>query len=141
MALHGFKLDDFIIDLTIEMHLRMGVDINRAIREICTMREEVDRYQAAFFQRYGFKIEFTPEAFAEVVKKSIEEHVSALKVCETMSKEFEYAFRLIQERTGEERFILNGEAVRNTQSYLNDLIKRRYAEYSARDSLKEGNAI
>jgi ATP-dependent Clp protease ATP-binding subunit ClpX len=126
--LHGVELDDFTIDLIAEIHLRLGEDVNRAVEDIVTMQKQIKSYESAFMQRYGFSIEFDREAFAEIVKKAIEEGSSAYKVCEDMSKEFEYAFRLIKERTGEREFLLSGEAVRDTQMYLNNLIKRYYSE-------------
>jgi endopeptidase Clp ATP-binding regulatory subunit ClpX len=128
--LHGLELDDFIIDLIAEIYLRLGEDVNRAVEDIVEMQKQTKSYELAFMQRYSFNIEFDREAFAEIVKKAIEEGSSAFKVCENMTKEFEYAFRLIKERTGEREFLLSGEAVRDTQMYLNNLIKKYYSEKS-----------
>ena len=102
--LHGLELDDLTMDLVTEMHLHLDVDVNSALREIYTMQNEVGEYELSFMERYGFKLSFTQKAFAEVVKKAIEQDVSALRVCENMSKEFDYAFRLIKERTGKQEF-------------------------------------
>jgi hypothetical protein len=92
------------------------------------MQKQIRSYEAAFVERYGFSIEFDREAFAEIIKKAVEEGTSAYKVCEDMSKEFEYAFRLIKERTDQKEFRLSGEAVRDTQMYLNNLIRKYYSD-------------
>jgi len=126
--LHGVELDDFMIDLITAIHLRLGEDVNRALENILEMQKQIRRYEAAFVERYGFKIEFDREAFAEIIKKAVEEGITAYKVCEDMSKEFEYAFRLIKERTDQKEFRLSGEAVRDTQTYLNNLIRKYYSD-------------
>jgi len=127
--LHGIELDEAIIELVTEMHIKMASDVNSALREIETMKKEVDEYAMAFEERYGFKVSFTPEAFGAVVMKALDEQSSALRVCESMSKEFEYAFRLIKDRTGQEEFMLTEQAVVDTQDFLDKLIKKFYSEY------------
>ena len=136
------ELDDLTMDLVTEMHLHLDVDVNSALREIYTMQNEVGEYELSFMERYGFKLTFTQEAFAELVKKAIAQDVSALRVCENMSKEFDYAFRLIKERTGKQEFTLDAEAVRETQTYLNNLIKKYYSESASRhdEAGEPGNA-
>jgi ATP-dependent Clp protease ATP-binding subunit ClpX len=140
--LHGLELDDLTMDLVTEMHLHLDVDVNSALREIYTMQNEVGEYELSFMERYGFKLSFTPDAFAELVKRAIAQDVSALRVCENMSKEFDYAFRLIKERTGKQEFTLDAEAVRETQTYLNNLIKKYYSESAGRheEAGEPGNA-
>jgi len=127
-GLYGVELDDYTMSLVVEVVLGQGTDVNSALEDIYSRREQVKAYETDFSERYGFTISFSPEAFAEIIKKSIEEEITALKVCENMTKEFEYAFRLIKERTGEEEFLLSADAVRDTQTYLNNLIKKYYSE-------------
>ncbi len=126
--LHGVQLDDMTLDLVTEMHLHLGMDVNGALKEIHTMQQEVNDYELSFQNRFGYGISFTPEAVAEVVKRAIHEQTSALLICETLNKEFEYAFRLVRERSGLKDFTITADAVKNTQAFLNTLIKKHYSE-------------
>ena len=139
--IHKIEVDELITSLIIEMYLSMGVDINSAIREIHGMKEEVGEYEIDFFERYGFKISFNSDAFIEIVKMTLETQTSALDVCEKLSKEFEYAFRLIKERTGRDEFTLSAQAVRDTQTYLNTLIKKYYSETTEIGTIDDDQSI
>ena len=139
--IHKIEVDELITSLIIEMYLSMGTDINSAIREIHGMKKEVGEYEVAFFERYGFKISFSSDAFTEIVKMTLETQTSALSVCEKLSKEFEYAFRLIKERTGRDEFTLPAQAVRDTQTYLNTLIKKYYSETTEIGTIDDNQSI
>jgi hypothetical protein len=43
-----------------------------------------------------------------------------------LSKDFEYGFKLVQEKTGMNRFIITPEAVSNPEGYIQKLIRTYY---------------
>ncbi len=54
---------------------------------------------------------------------------SATAVCQRISVDYDYGFRLIADRSGQTQFIIPREAVVDHQKYLDELIRESYKQY------------
>ncbi|MBZ4660517.1 MAG: family ATPase, partial [Desulfacinum sp.] len=50
-------------------------------------------------------------------------------VCREISRDYDYGFKLVAERSGQTQFILPREAVEEPGSYLDNLIRETYRKY------------
>ena len=122
------KLTDFRLELIADRSLEMVQDLPQALEAIFQMIQQVQDYEMRFFERFGIGLKFSEEGTDEVLRKAGASRVSVLSICENLSKDFEYGFKLVQEKTGLARFIITPEAVSNPEAYIQKLIRTYYQQ-------------
>jgi ATP-dependent Clp protease ATP-binding subunit ClpX len=122
----GSGVTDFRMKLIAERCLELIQDFPRSLEEVWQMTHQVQDYELRFFDRFGIGLKFSEEGIDAVLQKALEAKVSVWSICENLSKDFEYGFKLVQEKTGMNRFIITPEAVSNPEGYIQKLIRTYY---------------
>jgi endopeptidase Clp ATP-binding regulatory subunit ClpX len=120
------QLTDFRGELIAGRSLEMVQDLVQAFEEVWTMISQVKEYELRFFERVGISLKFSEEGTDAVLKKAIDSKVSVWSICEGLSKDFEFGFKLVKEKTGMTRFVITPEAITNPEGYIQKLIQTYY---------------
>ncbi|SPF36290.1 ATPase AAA-2 domain protein (fragment) [Syntrophobacter sp. SbD1] len=113
-------------DLVINHHVKTGIAAEAVFKEVQSLYNQVGMFESEFYQKHGFKIHFNDQALNEVISMALEGDESATAVCERISADYDYGFRLIADRSGRSQFIIPREAVVDHQKYLDELIRESY---------------
>ncbi|MBI5584098.1 MAG: AAA family ATPase [Deltaproteobacteria bacterium] len=113
-----------------DRHLELGLDIPQAFEEIRQMIGQVREYEMRFFERVGISLKFSEEGVDAVLNRAQRAGVSVWSICENFSKDFEYGFKLVQEKTGLNRFLITTEAIEDTEAYIQKLLQTYFAKES-----------
>jgi hypothetical protein len=108
--------------------LEGGLDIPQAFEEVWQMVGQVREYEMRFFERIGISLKFSEEGVDAVLVRAREAGVSVWSICESFSKDFEYGFKLVQEKTGLNRFLITTEAIEDTEAYVQKLLQTHFAK-------------
>jgi ATP-dependent Clp protease ATP-binding subunit ClpX len=119
-------LSEFRLKLVARRCLELIQDFPRSIEEVGQMARQVQEYELRFFERFGIGLKFSEDGIDAVLQKALDSKVSVSSICETLSKDFEYGFKLVQEKTGMSRFVITAEAVSNPEGYIQKLIRTYY---------------
>ncbi len=119
-------LTEFRMKLAAGRCLELVQDFPRSLEEVWQMIRQVREYELRFFERFGISLKFSEDGIDAVLQKAIESKVSVWSICENLSKDFEYGFKLVQEKTGRNQFIITPEAVSNPEGYIQQLIRTYY---------------
>ena len=119
-------LTDFRMALIAQRSMESVQDLPRSIDEEWQMIRQVQEYELRFFERFGIGLKFSETGIDAVLEKALEAQVSVWSICENLSKDFEYGFKLVQEKTGMSRFLITPEAVSNPEGYIQKLIRTHY---------------
>jgi endopeptidase Clp ATP-binding regulatory subunit ClpX len=119
-------LTEFRMKLVARRCLELIQDFPRSLEEVGQMTRQVQEYELRFFERFGIGLKFSEDGIDAVLQKALEAKVSVWSICENLSKDFEYGFKLVQEKTGMSRFVINPEAVSNPEGYIQKLIRTYY---------------
>lgn len=111
-----------------DRHLEGGLDIPQAFEEVWQMVGQVREYEMRFFERVGISLKFSEEGVDAVLTRAREAGVSVWSICENFSKDFEYGFKLVQEKTGLNRFLITTEAIEDTEAYIQKLLQTYFAK-------------
>jgi ATP-dependent protease Clp ATPase subunit len=111
-----------------DRHLELGMDIPQAFEEVWQMIAQVREYEMRFFERVGISLKFSEEGVDAVLTRAKEAGVSVWSICESFSKDFEYGFKLVQEKTGLNRFLITPEAIEDTEAYIQKLLQTYFAK-------------
>jgi ATP-dependent Clp protease ATP-binding subunit ClpX len=113
-----------------DRHLEFGMDIPQAFEEIRQMIGQVREYEMRFFERVGISLKFSEEGVDAVLIRAQRAGVSVWSICENFSKDFEYGFKLVQEKTGLNRFLITTEAIEDTEAYIQKLLQTYFMKES-----------
>jgi len=116
-------------DLVINHHVKTGIPAEAVFKELLSLYNQVRMFEADFYEKHGFKIHFNEQAINEIIVQALDRDESATAVCQRISADYDYGFRLIADRSGKTQFIMPREAVVDHQNYLDELIRESYKQY------------
>ncbi len=123
---HKLKLTPTKLDLAVQLHRQDDLDIHQALEELFILLRQIRNYERSFERRTGFKVIFSEEAVDQIIKHIVEMNQGVYAYCDRIVNLLEYGLRLINERTGKNRFILPPEAIEQPEQYLNHLVQESY---------------
>jgi endopeptidase Clp ATP-binding regulatory subunit ClpX len=116
-------------DMVLNHHLKTGIPAEAVYKEVLSLYNQVRMFESDFYQKHSFKIHFNEPAINEILTQALDANESATAVCQRISVDYDYGFRLIADRSGRTQFIIPREAVANHQKYLDELIRESYKQY------------
>ncbi len=117
------------LDLVVDEHLKTGRRLEELFDKMITLYNQVKVFEDEFHERYGYRIHFDDRAITAIISRALKENRPASAVCREISRDYDYGFKLIAERSGQIQFILPEEAVREPDVYLDTLIRETYRKY------------
>lgn len=117
------------ISLVIDYHMKTGIPIDKIFDEVALLYNQIRIFESDFYERHGFKITFTEDAVDEIILKALDRDTTAAVICREIARDYDYAMKLIAERSGQMQFTLPREAVLNPDEYMDDLVRTTYQRY------------
>ncbi|MBA4392405.1 MAG: ATPase [Desulfobacca sp.] len=119
-------LTEFRTEMIARRSLELVQDLSQAYEEVWQMIRQVQEYELRFFERVGISLKFSEDGIDAVLQKALDSKVSVWSICESLSKDFEYGFKLVREKTAMTRFVITPEAISNAEGYIQKLIRTYY---------------
>jgi ATP-dependent protease Clp ATPase subunit len=114
------------IDLVVTWHLLSGMPLDGIFEEVVSMIGEVKAYESNFLDKKKIPIRFAEDAVDEILHRAVTQGESVTDICQQVSADYDYALKLIMDKTGEKEFIITREAIEDPESFINELIRRSY---------------
>ena len=117
------------LNLILESHLSMGMAIDSLFEEVIQLYNQIRSFETDFHDEHGLEIRFSEEADSEIMALALQRDTTATAICEEISCDYDYGFKLISDRSGQNRFHLPKKAVVHPALYLEELIREGYRQY------------
>jgi len=117
------------LDLAVDYHLQTGLALEIICDELINTYNQVVGFETSYYEKQGFRIHFNEEAINAIMEQSLFQETAVTSICEGISRNYDYAFKLIADRSGQIQFILPKDAVVNPDDYLNQLIRESYRNH------------
>ena len=114
------------IDLIATYHLLSGAELEGLFGEIVSMIGEIRDYESSFADEREVQVRFAEDAVDEVLQRALTEKKSAATICHQASADYDYALKLIMDKTGQQEFVITKEAIEDPEAFINELIRRSY---------------
>jgi ATP-dependent protease Clp ATPase subunit len=114
------------IDLIATHHLLSGVELEGLFGEIVSMISEIRDYESSFADKKQVQVRFADDAVDEVLQRALSQRKSATRICHQASADYDYALKLIMDKTGQQEFVITREAIENPEAFINELIRSSY---------------
>lgn len=123
---YGPVFTEPLIELVLEMHMTTGQETSVLFAHLFKLYGEVRSFESDFFERHGIHLLFDDTAIEAILKRSFRDGVGAFQVCRDISRDFDYGFKLVMDKTGQQQFIVPREGVESPEDYLNKVIRETY---------------
>ncbi len=127
---YGIVFREGRIDLIIHRMVEKGYDVNTVSEEVVEIQRQVEEFERDFQRRTGIDLQFSEEAINRVTEVILNENGKGTALFSKLSKDFEYGFELIRDKTGQREFIVTRETVDDPEGYLNRTIREIYRRQS-----------
>jgi hypothetical protein len=94
------------------------------------MYNEVKQEELSLDEKLDIDVSFDDSAIDELIRQAVETGQEPGPLTFYIAKKLEYGLKLIRDRSGIEKFIIDGAAVTDMESYINNLVKKYYKQGS-----------
>lgn len=117
-------------EIIAQLYLKTTSDINTAFEDFIHMYQEIKREEKSLAQKLEIGVTFDDSAIDELIRQAGETGEEAGPLAFFLAKKLEYGLKLVRDRSGVEMFEITGEAVNDSDGYINNLVKRHYRKGS-----------
>jgi endopeptidase Clp ATP-binding regulatory subunit ClpX len=127
---YGIVFQEGRIDLIVNRMIEKGYDVNTVSEEVVEVQRQVEEFERDFQRRTGIDLQFIEEAIVRITEIILNEDGKGTALFSRLSKDYEYGFELIREKTGKREFIITRETVDDPEGYLDRTIREIYRRQS-----------
>jgi ATP-dependent Clp protease ATP-binding subunit ClpX len=127
---YGMVFREGRIDLIVNRMIEKGHDVNTVSEEVVEIQRQVEEFERDFERRTGIDLQFSEEAINRITEIILNEDGKGMALFSRLSKDYEYGFELIRDKTGQRDFIVTRETVDDPEGYLNRMIREIYKRQS-----------
>jgi ATP-dependent Clp protease ATP-binding subunit ClpX len=123
---YGPAFSETRLDLIVSWHLRSGVAVDDLFQEVVSMIAEVREFESNFLAKNQIRIRFADDAMDEILRKAVSSGTRAEAICRQVSRDYDYALKLVMDKTGQREFLITQEAIVDPEAYINEMIRSSY---------------
>jgi endopeptidase Clp ATP-binding regulatory subunit ClpX len=127
---YGIVFREGRIDLIVNRMIEKGYDVNSVSEEVVEVQRQVEEFERDFQRRTGINLEFSEEAIHRITEIILNGEGKGAGLFSRLSKDYEYGFELIRDKTGQREFTVTRETVDDPEGYLNRMIREVYRRQS-----------
>jgi ATP-dependent Clp protease ATP-binding subunit ClpX len=117
------------IDLIVDVYAMGTWEMNTVFKKIATYYDQVKKVEAYFYKTHDLNITLEEDAIDRIILQMFASPTALGDFYKELTTKFEYGFRLIRDRIGQNAFKITKEALDNPEEFFNRLVKQIYAEH------------
>jgi ATP-dependent Clp protease ATP-binding subunit ClpX len=122
----GLEIYDRRTDLIARLYLKNISDINTALDDFSEMYNQIKLEESSLVEKLEVEVSFDESAIDEIINQAIKTDQEAGRLALHLAKRLEYGLKLVKDRSGIEKFVINDEAVTDMDNFVNNLVKKFY---------------
>jgi ATP-dependent Clp protease ATP-binding subunit ClpX len=127
---YGIVFREGRIVLIVNRMIEKGYDVNTVSEEVVEIQQQVEEFERDFQRRTGIDLQFSEEAINRITEIILDGEGKGTALFSRLSKDYEYGFELIRDKTGQREFIVTRETVDDPEGYLNRMVRDIYKRQS-----------
>lgn len=120
---YGPALMEARIDLVVTSHLLSGTPLEDLFGQVVSMIDEVRAFERSFMASHKIAIHFSEDAIDEILRIAMGEDKKVETICLRVSKDYDYALKLVADKTGQREFVITKQGVLEPDSFINEIIR------------------
>jgi hypothetical protein len=94
---------------------------------MATFYDQIKKVEAYFYKTHDLKISLDENAIDMIIIKMFSSQSALGDFYKELTNDFEYGFKLMRDRTGEDTFVITREALDSPDVFFSKLIREAYA--------------
>jgi len=99
------------------------MDIERVIKKIKSYYDEIKKIELLFYKNHDINIVMEEDAIDLIIEQFENFAITIEDFYEKLSHDFEYGLKLIQEKSGRNRFFITKKALLDPEAFISNLIR------------------
>jgi hypothetical protein len=120
---YKMKLTPSRIDIVAEYYVKYIVDVNRAVEKIKSYHDDIKQIELYFYKEHDINIVMEDDAVDFIIRQLIFTDVEDQVFYKKLTADFELGLKLVQEKTGINRFFINKDALVSPERFISAMIK------------------
>jgi ATP-dependent Clp protease ATP-binding subunit ClpX len=120
---YGLTLTQSRIDVVASYYVNHIMDIEKVIKKIKSFYDDIKKIELYFFKNHDINIVLEDDAIDFIIDQLEDSTYDLDALYDHISTDFEYGLKLVQEKTGKNRFFITKDALVNPESFISNLIK------------------
>jgi len=100
------------------------MEVEDAVKKIKKFHDSIKEIEVEVSKSYDLNIVFEEDAVDFLIEQFINHNATNEEILSKIYDSYYDGFNLIREKTGKNRFFLSKDALTETETYLNDLIRK-----------------
>jgi ATP-dependent Clp protease ATP-binding subunit ClpX len=130
---YGLTLTQSRIDVVASYYVNHIMDIEKVIKKIKSFYDDIKKIELYFFKNHDINIVLEDDAIDFIINKLENSEYDLEALYDHISTDFEFGLKLVQEKTGKNRFFITKDALINPESFISTLIKDELYMHSKTD--------
>jgi ATP-dependent Clp protease ATP-binding subunit ClpX len=126
---YGLTLTQSRIDIVASYYANHIMDIEKVIKKIKSFYDDIKKIELYFFKNHDINIVLEDDAIDYIIDQLEKSTYDIETLCDNISTDFEYGLKLVQEKTGKNRFFITKDALLNPESFISNLIKEELSTH------------
>lgn len=119
-------LDDDTMDLIVNVIVTRGYTVDRVMEKITDIHKVLKEFEKEFFLKCGIEITMDTSAINYITAEVLRKDIAPKNLCGKIFRNYEHGLRLVEEKTGRRRFLIDKEAILDSEKFLNELIEKSF---------------
>jgi hypothetical protein len=116
------------VDLIADVYAMSACSINAVMLKIGAYYEQIKKVEAYFHKTHDLNVSLDEDAIDVVILGMFSSPTALGDFYKELTTKFEYGFKLIRDKVGQDTFIITKEAMENPEEFFNDLVRKIYSE-------------
>ena len=121
---HGLTLSQIRCDMVALYFCNNVMEVEDAVKKIKKFHDSIKEIEVEVSKSYNLNIVFEEDAIDFLIEQFINHNATNEEILTKIYDSYYDGFNLIREKTGKTRFFLSKNALTDTETYLNDLIRK-----------------
>jgi endopeptidase Clp ATP-binding regulatory subunit ClpX len=115
-------------ELIADVYAMGTYEMNTVIDKITNYHDQIKKVEAYFYKTHDLNVRLHEDAIDVIILQMFSSPTALADFYKELTTNFEYGFRLIRDRIGQNAFEITKEALDNPEAFFNQLVKKIYAE-------------
>jgi len=120
---YSLSLTPSRLEVLAQFYVNHILDIGQVFQQIKTCYDDIKKIELEFYKRNDINVVLEEDAIDFIMEQIVNRAVTLETIAQQLNANFELGLKLVKEKTGQNRFFINRDALVNPESFIGGLIR------------------
>jgi ATP-dependent Clp protease ATP-binding subunit ClpX len=120
---YSLSLTPSRLEVLAQFYVNHILDIGQVFQQIKTCYDDIKKIELEFYKRNDINVVLEEDAIDFIMEQIVNNTVTLDAIAQQLNANFELGLKLVMEKTGQNRFFINRDALVNPESFIGGLIR------------------